>query len=107
MAGGLTTGKPKYDFSCAGFDELPPEGRTTDRVIANVTAGALAAYLAGLNTHEDGALDCPFDYNAERAFKRAVGPQKFDKFCRDKVVAGLGEETVAAAERLLKLFQGR
>jgi hypothetical protein len=94
-------------FSCAGFDELPPEGRTTDRVIANVTAGALAAYLAGLDTHENGALDCPFDYNADRDFDRIAGPQKFDKSCRDKLIKKLGDEKVAAVEKLLKLFRGR
>lgn len=93
-------------FSGAGFDELPPEGPVTNRVIANVVAGVLAAYLANQDSHPDGAPDCPFDYNRLRDFGRVSGVQKFEKACRELVVKKLGDEMTAAIEKLLKLYQG-
>ncbi|MDY6945021.1 MAG: CHAT domain-containing protein [Pseudomonadota bacterium] len=94
-------------FSCAGFDDLPPEGPKTDRVIANVTVTALAGYLSNLGTHDKGDRHCPFYYNAERDFSLMVGRQKFDESCRDKVLKKLGSEQLAALDKLLTLFHAK
>lgn len=91
-------------FSCAGFEDLPPEGSRTDRVIANVTVAALAGCLSNLDTHETGDRHCPFYYNAERDFSLMVGRQKFDASCRDDVLKTLGREKLAALDTLLTLF---
>lgn len=94
-------------FSCAGFERLPPEGRTTDRVIANITVSGLAGYLGALGAHEAGAADCPLDHNPERDFERIAGRQKFEASCRATVLQKLGPEKLGAFEKLLKLFHGR
>ncbi len=88
-------------FSCAGFDELPPEGPVTDRVLANLTVAALSAFFGDFSTHARGAKDCPLDYNEQRNFAYIAGRQKFDDACRAKVLKKLGRDKLEAFEKLL------
>jgi hypothetical protein len=95
---------PVVIFSCAGIDELPPEGPETDRVIANVTVSALAGFLADMDSHVRGAKDCPMAFNPQRDYAVMAGAQKFDRSCHAKLKKKIPNE-LAALEALLRAFQ--
>ena len=95
--------QPVSLFSCAGFDELPPAGRLTDRVIANALVTVLAGNRAGLDSHTRGAKTCPFDYNAKRSLRHMAGFQKFDARCRAALARKMPTE-LPALESLLNTF---
>jgi hypothetical protein len=95
---------PIVIFSIAGFEEqLPPQGLTTDRAIANEMVASLTGFYGQFDTHRRNPQDCPLAFNPQRSFKYLVNPQKFDKVCRPKVKAKLGKK-FAALESLLTLF---
>ena len=71
--------------SVAGFDRLAPEGRQTDRVIANAMVSGLAGFYGDLEGHPKGSKDCPMYFNLERNFNHLKARQKFDKDCREKL----------------------
>ncbi|MGY4366693.1 hypothetical protein ACVW1A_002758 [Bradyrhizobium sp. LB1.3] len=71
--------------SVAGFDQLAPEGRETDRVIANEMVGNLAGFYGDLEGHEEGSKDCPLYFNRERQFEHLAARKRFDKDCRKKL----------------------
>lgn len=88
--------------SVAGFDELAPEGRETDRVIANEMVSSLAGFYGDVDSHQRGSKDCPLFFNRERNFEHLVSRQRFDKDCRRKL-KGLGTK-LEALDALLNVF---
>lgn len=90
-------------FSCAGMEELKPEGPMTDQVLANVVVLLLAGFLGEKDTHAKGAKDCPLYRNTERDFNHMTGRQKFDKTCRADLKRKIPKE-LPALEALLKTF---
>ena len=88
--------------SVAGFDQLAPEGRETDRVIANEMVGNLAGFYGDLEGHEEGSKDCPLFFNRERKFKHLVARKRFDQNCREKL-EHLGPK-LGALDALLNVF---
>jgi hypothetical protein len=95
-------GPPVLIFSCAGFDELEPSGRITDRVIANVLVMAIAGYLGGFDTHSRGSRKCPMWRNAGRDFKHLHQQQVFDPTCRAQLRKKIPKE-FDALEALTKM----
>lgn len=93
---------PILIFSVAGFDELPAEGPTTDRAIANALVSALSGYLAGIEAHSRGARTCPMWANDARELAHIVGQQKFDRGCRARIARAAADE-LPALEALLKM----
>lgn len=93
-------------FSCAGMEDLKPEGPMTDQVLANVIVLLLAGFLGEKGTHAKGARDCPLYRNTERDFSHMTGRQMFDKSCRAALKKNLPNELLAL-ELLLKAFQRR
>lgn len=71
--------------SVAGFDQLAPEGRETDRVIANAMVSGLAGFYGDLDGHAKGSKECPLYFNLERNFDHLVARQRFDEGCRKKL----------------------
>lgn len=96
-------GPPLVVFSCAGFDDLAPEGAETDRAIANVMVSALAGYFGQLDAHTRGTKDCPMTFNAARKLAYIVGPQHFDTGCRSKLQKKIPRD-LPALEALLNVF---
>ena len=94
---------PVLIFSCAGFDDLAPEGPETDRVIANVTVAMLAGFLGDIDSHYRGAKNCPLYYDEDRDLSHLSGPHAFDKGCREKLKKKIPKE-FAALQVLLKTF---
>ena len=88
--------------SVAGFDQLAPEGRETDRVIANEMVSGLAGLYGNLDGHETGSKDCPMFFNRQRKFEHLAARQQFDKDCRKKL-KGLGAK-LDALDALLNVF---
>lgn len=88
--------------SVAGFDQLAPEGRQTDRVIANGIVQSLAGFFGDLDSHETGSKQCPLFFNEERDFEQIAGRQRFDKGCRKKLKR-LGAK-LDALDALLNVF---
>jgi hypothetical protein len=93
---------PIIIFSIAGFEDLAPEGRETDRAIANGTVTALAGFYGNIDSHAR-SQSCPMWFNQNRDFKHLVGQQKFDASCRNKLKPKLGAK-FSALEDLLKAF---
>jgi CHAT domain/Astacin (Peptidase family M12A) len=71
--------------SVAGFDQLAPEGRETDRVIANEMVSGLAGLYGNLDGHETGSKKCPMFFNRQRKFEHLASRKQFDKDCREKL----------------------
>lgn len=94
---------PVTIVSCAGFDDLAPAGRDTERAIANLTVAMLAGMLGGLGSHEKGSKACPLYYNEERSLNGLINRQEFDKSCAKKLKGKLPKE-LPALEALLRLF---
>lgn len=90
-------------FSCAGMEDLKPEGPMTDKVLANVIVLLLAGFLGEKDTHPKGAKDCPLYRNSERDFSHMTGRQKFEKECRAALKTAIPKE-LPALEELLKTF---
>jgi hypothetical protein len=90
-------------ISMAGFNELPPQGPQTDRVIANVVVSCLAGFYGKMGTHAHGTRDCPLAFNEKRSFKHLFAAQAFDAPCRKKLKRVLGSK-LTALDALLKLF---
>ena len=88
--------------SVAGFDQLAPEGRETDRVIANQVVSSLAGSYGDLGSHQTGSKKCPMFFNQEREFEHLTSRKQFDKGCRKKL-KGLGAK-LDALEALLNVF---
>ncbi|MGY3621924.1 CHAT domain-containing protein [Bradyrhizobium sp. USDA 10063] len=88
--------------SVAGFDQLEPEGRETDRVIANEMVSSLAGFYGNLGSHARGSKECPLFFNQQREFEHVAGRQRFDKDCRRKL-KGLGAK-LDALDALLNVF---
>jgi hypothetical protein len=88
--------------SVAGFDQLAPEGRETDRVIANEMVSSLAGFYGNVGSHARGSKDCPLYFNQEREFGHLAARQRFDKNCRRKL-KGLGAR-LDALDALLNVF---
>jgi hypothetical protein len=95
---------PVAFLSVAGFDDLAPEGRQTDRAIANTLVTCLAGFFGNTGTHERGAKSCPLAFNQERELAHLVGDQRFDERCRRRLSEVLGRDTVAALDAMLKRF---
>ncbi|MDR4485324.1 MAG: CHAT domain-containing protein [Nitrospirales bacterium] len=94
---------PVVIFSCAGFDELAPEGPETDRVIANISVTMLAGFLGQMDSHKRGAKDCPLAFDEGRDLELLAGPQVFDQNCHAKLKKKIPTE-LAALKVLLKTF---
>jgi len=88
--------------SVAGFDQLAPEGRETDRVIANEMVSSLAGFYGNLGSHARGSKECPLFFNQQREFEHIAARQRFDKDCRRKL-KGLGAK-LDAHDALLNVF---
>ena len=88
--------------SVAGFDQLAPEGRETDRVIANEMVSSLAGFYGNLDGHATGSKECPMFFNQQRKFEHLAARQRFDKDCRRKL-KGLGAK-LDALDALLNVF---
>ena len=88
--------------SVAGFDQLAPEGRETDRVIANEMVSSLAGFYGNLGSHARGSKECPLFFNQQREFEHIAARQRFDKDCRRKL-KGLGAK-LDALDALLNVF---
>ena len=71
--------------SVAGFNQLAPEGRETDRVIANQVVSSLAGFYGDLDSHQTGSKKCPLFFNQERKFEHLASRKQFDKDCREKL----------------------
>jgi hypothetical protein len=95
---------PVVIFSCAGFDDLAPEGPETDRAIVNVTVAMLAGFLADIDSHARGSKNCPLFYDEDRDLARLTSSHEFDKGCRDKLKKKVPKE-FAALEMILKTFR--
>ena len=95
---------PVVMFSAAGLDDLAPEGKQTDQVIANVLVLLLAGYLSEMDCHDKGDKHCPMYRNTERDFGHMTGAQKFDAHCRAILKKKIPKE-LPALESLLKTFQ--
>jgi hypothetical protein len=94
---------PVVMFSCAGLDDLAPEGEQTNQVLANIMVLLLAGYLSEMDTHGRGPKSCPMYRNSERDFAHMFGPQPFDKICRAELKKKIPKE-LPALETLLKTF---
>lgn len=94
---------PVIIFSVAGFDQLEPEGPTTDRAIANAMVSGLAGFYGNVDTHSKGAKDCPLAFNQDRDFRYVAGSLKFDASCRRRLAKLLGNK-LPALEALLGAF---
>ena len=94
---------PVVVASFAGFDELVAEGVLTDRALANVAVCALAAFTAGLDSHERGPKACPMWSNPNRLMSHITGVQRFDATCRNKLKKQHARE-LEAFDALLNLF---
>jgi hypothetical protein len=88
--------------SVAGFDQLAPAGRETDRVIANGMVASLAGFYGDLDSHASGSEECPLFFNQDRKFEQLAARQRFDEDCRRKL-KGLGAK-LDALEALLNVF---
>jgi hypothetical protein len=88
--------------SVAGFNQLAPEGRETDRVIVNAMVSGLAGFYGDLDGHPKGSKECPLYFNLERNFEHLIARQRFDKDCRRKL-KGLGAK-LDALDALLNVF---
>jgi hypothetical protein len=93
---------PIIVFSIAGFEDLAPEGRETDRAITNGTVTALAGFYGDIDSHER-SRSCPMWFNQNRDFKHLVAQQEFDATCRKKLKPQLGAK-FDALESLLRAF---
>jgi hypothetical protein len=89
--------------SVAGFDQLAPEGRETDRVIANEMVSGLAGFYGDLGSHSEGSEACPLFFNQQRKFEHLIARQRFDRDCRKKLKGILGPK-LDALEALLNVF---
>jgi hypothetical protein len=96
-------GPPVVLFSCAGFNDLAPEGPATDRAIANVIVSTLTGFLSQFDSHEHGAKGCPMAFNRHRALKYIVSEQAFDARCRKKLMSRI-PRAFPALEALLRVF---
>jgi hypothetical protein len=94
---------PVILFSIAGLEELKPEGRDTDRAIANAIVSGLAGFYGRTGTHEKGARNCPLYFTEHRLLEHLVAIQKFDAGCRRKLTRALGDR-LPALEALLTTF---
>ena len=61
--------------SVAGFDQLAPEGRETDRVIANEMVSSLAGFYGNLDGHEKGSKECPMFFNRAAQIRTSRRPE--------------------------------
>lgn len=89
--------------SVAGFSELAPEGRQTDRVIANGMVSTLAGFYGNLTSHAKGSKECPLFFNGKRDFEHVAARQRFDKDCRRKL-QGTDKKKLDALDALLNAF---
>jgi hypothetical protein len=94
---------PVVMFSCAGLDELAPEGNQTDRVLANTMVLLMAGYLSEMDCHDKRDKRCPMYRNSERDFAHMTGVQQFDKICRAELKKKIPKE-LPALEALLTTF---
>lgn len=94
---------PVVIFSCAGFADIPAEGREADRAIANVIVSLLAGYRGQIDAHEHGSQTCPMAFNGNRKTSILTGRQKFDESCFSKLKKLIPKEAQALKE-LLALF---
>jgi len=94
---------PILIFSCAGLDDLAPEGPDTDRAVANAMVSALAGFLADTGTHATGPRTCPLWRNEHRDFKYIAGRLAFDARCR-KLLREAAPSELPALEKLLSAF---
>lgn len=94
---------PIIIYSVAGFEQMAPEGADTDRALANAAVAGLAGFYGDVDTHEQGAKDCPLHFNENRDYELVVGRQKFDAECRKRLKPKLGAK-LGALEALLKAF---
>jgi hypothetical protein len=95
---------PVVIFSCAGIENLKPEGRDTDRALANVMVSALVGFFGEMGTHDHGPKNCPMFTNADREVRYMVAEQTFDKSCRQAIGSKMSKE-LPALEALLKAFR--
>jgi hypothetical protein len=95
---------PVAIFSCAGIDDLAPEGPDTDRAIANVMVSALVSFFGDVSPHERGPKSCPMFANEGRDVRYMIAQQAFDKPCRDAIGKTMRRQ-LPALEALLKTFR--
>jgi hypothetical protein len=95
---------PVSIFSCAGIEDLAPEGPDTDRAIANVMVSALVSFFGGVGTHERGPKSCPMFANEGRDVRYMIAQQQFDKPCRDAIGKTMRRQ-LPALEALLTTFR--
>lgn len=94
---------PVVIVSFAGFDQLQPEGATTDRVIANLLVSALAGYFGKLPVHASGGGTCPMACGSEDSPRRLAGSLAFDRTCLARLKSQL-PHAVADLQALLQAF---
>ena len=95
---------PVAVFSCAGVEDLEPEGANTDRAIANTIVSALAGFFGEFDPHSSGPKNCPLYFNRSRDVRHLIAPQKFDASCRRKLQQKLTKQ-LPALEALLTVFR--
>ncbi|HTU68081.1 MAG TPA: CHAT domain-containing protein [Steroidobacteraceae bacterium] len=95
--------EPIAIFSVAGFDQLPPQGAETDRVIANAMVAALAESFGDADNHTRGSKHCPLFYNPRRSYAHLIERQAFDAKCRRELRKSMGPD-FGPLEVLLDLF---
>jgi CHAT domain len=95
---------PVVIFSCAGVEDLEPEGANTDRAIANTIVSALAGFFGEFDAHSSGPKNCPLYFNRSRDVRYLIAPQKFDASCRRKLQQKLTKQ-LPALEALLTVFR--
>jgi len=89
--------------SVAGFNQLAPEGRQTDRVIANGMVSTLAGFYGNLASHAKGSRECPLFFDGKRDFEHIAARQQFDKDCRRKLQVA-DKKKLDALDALLNVF---
>jgi len=97
---------PMIILSLASLEQMTPEGRNTDRVLANVLVAGLAGFYGDVGPHQRGAQDCPLAFKENLDFKHVVEQHRFDAACRKKLKPKLGTK-FDALEALLKAFHAK
>ncbi len=95
---------PVVVFSAAGLDQIGPEGKQTDRLLANMLVLLLAGYLSEMDCHrKKRETQCPLFKNERRSISHLIAEQKFDKICRASLQRKIPNE-LPALESLLATF---
>lgn len=94
---------PVVIFSCAGFDDLLPTGKATDRAIVNVMVSGVAGFLGQMGSHDEEPKNCPFFFDEDRDFQLLTSEQAFDSDCRNKLKKSITPHQLTALEALLKI----